>query len=90
MGNIREPSSPSEIFYNLMFLNSVCAQCLTPLDTEQTAQTCDLKEVSEFQNGKGPEVKGSLMCHCPRKAQPGASVRHKATLQDGDGGDSHV
>lgn len=86
MGNIREPSSPSEIFYNLMFLNSVC----TPLDTEQTAQTCELKEVSEFRNGKGPEVKGSLMCHCPRKAPPGASVRHKATLQDGDGGDSHV
>ena len=67
---------------NNPFLNSACAQCLTPVDIEQTTHTCNLMEANGFSNGQCPAVKRNLMCPCPRNAGPGASVRHKATLQN--------
>ena len=67
---------------NTTFLNSACAQGLKPVDTEQTAHTCNLTEANGFSNGQCPEVKRSLMCPCSRNTGPGASVRHKATSQN--------
>lgn len=81
-GDIRELYRIVQSGNNPTFLNSACAQGLKPVDTEQTAHTCNLTEANGFSNGQCPEVKRSLMCPCSRNAGPGASVRHKATSQN--------